>query len=272
MKKTLFISVLALSGMTFVACGGGSDAPANQDEPVEDSTAQSEPVETPEEPVETNAAMVDHSGWDALLQQYVSDEGNVNYEGIQQEAEAFETYLALLSANHPQESWSREEQMVFWINAYNAFTVKLINENYPLESIMSIDGGKAWDRQFINIGDKTYSLNAIEHDILRPQFKDARVHFAVNCASFSCPKIWNHAFTAENVETALEELSVGFVNDPARNTLSAESVQISSLFDWYKDDFTTDGTVIDFINKYAASPVNADATIGYMEYNWNLNK
>lgn len=268
--KTFKISAIALFAGTLVACGGGAEetsttAPADT-VPAEDTTA------VVDEPVANDVAAIDHSSWDALLQKHVSAEGNVNYEAFMEEMDAVVAYTDMLKANAPSDEWSREEQMCYWINAYNAFTVQLILENYPIESIMDIDGGKPWDREWIAIGDKTYSLNNLENDILRPTYQDARVHFAINCASYSCPMLWNQAFTPENLEGQLEVLAKGFVNDPKRNAITADAPQISSIFDWYKDDFITDGTVIDFLNKYADTQVNSDATIGYMEYNWSLNK
>ena len=159
--------------------------------------------------------------------------------------------------------------MAFWINAYNAFTVKLIVDNYPVASITKLDGGKPWDRKWIKIGDKTYSLNNIENDILRPQFKDARIHFAVNCAAQSCPPLLNKAWTADNLESNFEKQAKAFVNNPKFNTISAKNVKVSKIFDWYKADF---GNLIDFLNKYASTNINGNAKVEYVEYDWALNE
>lgn len=268
MKTTISLFTLAVLTITMFSCGGGVE--------VIDETAQQAPdtttIETPAEPETIAAPSIDHSGWDALLQKHVSEQGNVNYEAMKADVAELDAYIALLEPSIPDDTWSKEEAMCYWINAYNAFTVKLIIDNYPLASIMDLDGGDVWKREWITLGGQTYGLNNIENDILRPTYNDARVHFAINCASYSCPKLWNHAFTPENLESQLEVLAKGFVNDPTRNTLSADAPQISSIFTWYEADFVTEGTVIDFLNKYAETPINADASIGYMEYNWNLNK
>jgi len=214
---------------------------------------------------------VSHASWDQLLKANVSANGKVNYEGFNSSKDKLDAYLAQLSKNAPTASWAKNEVKAYWINAYNAYTVKLILNNYPLKSIMDINGGKAWDLKFIEIGGKQYSLNNIEHDILRAKHKDARIHFAVNCASFSCPKLSNKAFTSANIEAQLEQLSKSFINNNAKNQIQANSVKISKLFDWYKSDFTTNGSLIDFLNKYSNTKINANATIGHMDYNWNLN-
>lgn len=213
----------------------------------------------------------DHSPWDRLLKKHVSDNGNVNYEGFKRDIVELDSYLSLLSATKPKSDWSRNDAMAYWINAYNAFTVKLMLNNYPLKSIMSINGGKAWDLQFIKIQGESYSLNNIEHDILRNKYPDPRIHFAVNCASVSCPKLFNSAFFAEGLNEKLEKAAREFINNSSKNVLSANKAQVSKLFDWYKGDFTKEGTVADYINKYSTTKLTTPK-ITYKEYNWSINK
>jgi hypothetical protein len=209
-----------------------------------------------------------HQLLDSLLQKHVSDQGKVNFKGLKADKAALDAYCQLLSDNPVQETWTRAEKMAFWINAYNAFTLKLIVDNYPTKSILNFDGGKTWDVRRIKIGDKKYSLNNIENDILRPQFKDPRIHFAVNCAAKSCPPIWNHAYTAENLETTLETRTRAFVNDKKYNTLSSTRAQVSKIFDWYGADF---GDVKKFLNQYSETKLKSSATLIFSEYNWDLN-
>ncbi|MEO1449971.1 MAG: DUF547 domain-containing protein, partial [Bacteroidota bacterium] len=116
-----------------------------------------------------------HALWNQLLQTHVSAAGKVNYKGFQADRVKLDRYLNILATQPPTDDWSRADKMSFWINAYNAFTVKLILDNYPLKSIRDIE--KPWDTSFITIGGKSYTLNDIEHKILRPQFKDPRIHF-----------------------------------------------------------------------------------------------
>tara|TARA_B110000046_G_scaffold25332_3_gene24853 strand:- start:45755 stop:46474 length:720 start_codon:yes stop_codon:yes gene_type:complete len=213
----------------------------------------------------------DHSPWDRLLQKNVSMQGNVNYEGLKKDQVALDAYLNSLSAIVPDASWSKNEAMAYWINAYNAFTVKLMLNNYPLKSIMNINSGKAWDLKFIVIKAEKYSLNNIEHDILREKFFDPRIHFAVNCASISCPKLSSTAFYAEKLDDKLDKVAKEFINNSSKNEITASKATISKLFDWYKDDFMRNGTVADYINKYSITKLTTNQ-ISYKEYNWNINK
>jgi len=216
-------------------------------------------------------AKVDHQQWNQLLQKHVSASGQVNYQGMKQNIAQLDSYLKELAALPPQNDWTKNETMAYWINAYNAFTVKLILNHYPLKSIMEVNNGKAWDLKFIKIDGQEYSLNDIEHDILRKNYKDPRIHFAVNCASISCPKLYNKAFSADLLEKQLNQLSKSFINNASKNSLQKERIKISKLFEWYKDDFSMKGSVIDFLNQYAEIDINSNAQISYKAYDWNLN-
>ena len=215
------------------------------------------------------ADRISHVALDSLLQQYVSESGQVNYKGLKADKKSLDAYCQSLSDQPVQDNWSREEQMAYWINAYNAFTLKLIVDNYPTKSILNFDGGKTWDVKRIKIGDKKYSLNNIENDILRPQFKDARIHFALNCAAKSCPPLWNRAYTAENLETSLEARAKAFINNPDFNSISAGKAVVSKIFDWYAADF---GDLKKYLNRYARTPLKGSAAVTFEEYNWELNQ
>ena len=225
------------------------------------------------------APTVSHAIWDKLLKSHVNKEGFVDYKGFIRDSTKLNEYLGLLSAANPKaDNWSREEQMAFWINAYNAFTVKLIIDNYPVSSIKDIKKGIAfvnsvWDIQFIKIGGDTYDLNNIEHKILRSKFKDARIHAAINCASYSCPALRDEAYTAEKLDKQLTDAMRKFVNDPSRNKVSAKKAEISEIFKWFRKDFTRDaGSIRGFLNKYADKKLDANGTISHMDYNWKLNE
>ena len=210
-----------------------------------------------------------HDLWDQLLRKYVSTAGNVNYKGIQAQKAVLEKYLALLVANPVQNNWSRNKKMAYWINAYNAFTIKLIVDNYPVTSITKLHNGKPWDVQWITLGNKTYSLNNIENDILRPQYKDARIHFAVNCAAKSCPPLLNRAWTAQNLHANLELQTKNFINNPKYTVISEKKADISKIFEWYATDF---GNIIKYLNTYSDTKLKDNAKVQYMEYDWGLNE
>lgn len=209
-----------------------------------------------------------------LLQKHVTKNGIVDYKAFKKEETKLATYISYLEKTNPDKSWSENKQKAFWINAYNAYTIKLILENYPLKSIMKIKekGKSAWKIPFAKVGGKTYTLDFIEHEILRKKLFDPKIHVGVNCASGSCPKLLNKAFTEENVNNELEKLMKDFINDTSRNKLSAKKVQISSIFDWFKEDFTKNGSLIDYINKYSEIQINSKAKISYLKYDWSLNE
>ena len=209
-----------------------------------------------------------------LLQKHVDIKGNVDYKGLKTDEVKLDTYLSYLAKTNPN-SWSKNKQKAFWINTYNAYTLKVILENYPLKSITKIKkkGKTAWKIPFAKVNGKTYTLDHIEHKILRKNLFDPRIHVGVNCASGSCPKLHNKAFTEENVNEELEKLMKSFINDSKRNKLGKKStIHISEIFNWFKEDFTKDGSVIKYINKYATEKVDTDAKIHYLPYDWNLNQ
>lgn len=226
---------------------------------------EAEPIPVKEEKIILKA---NHDAWDKLLRQYVSASGKVNYAGFKSNKSALDAYLKHLADNPVANDWSRNEKMAYWINAYNAFTVKLIVDNYPLSSITKLHGGKPWDVKWIKLGDKTYSLNNIENDILRPRYKDVRIHFAVNCAAKSCPPLLNKAWTATNLNSNFERQARQFINNASFNKIEKNKVQISKIFEWYAGDF---GNIIDYLNKYSNTKINSSAKVEYLEYNWELN-
>lgn len=221
---------------------------------------------------------IDHDSWNALLQKHVKG-GLVDYKGFIKDSISFNDYLASLSKGLPNDqNWSKDEQFVYWINAYNAFTVKLIIDNYPTNSIKDIKGGVAfvnsiWDKKFIEIEGKMFDLNNIEHGILREKFKDPRIHFAINCASISCPDMLNTAYTANNIDQQLDQVTKAFLYNKSKNEISSEEAKLSKIFKWFKSDFTSDGVnLITYINQYLDSPIPADTKISHLDYDWNLNE
>lgn len=220
---------------------------------------------------------ISHEIWDGLLKKHVQQDGFVDYKGFVNDRAQLDKYLSLLSSTHPDDSWSRAEQMAYWINAYNAFTVKLIVDHYPVASIKDIKRGipfvnTVWDIKFIEIQGQKYDLNNIEHGILRKEFKDARIHAAVNCASYSCPRLRGEAFTAAKLEAQLDDAMRIFVNDPLRNQITAEKGELSAIFNWFSGDFKDDaGSVRAFVNQYAKEKLKPDAKITHLDYDWSLN-
>ncbi len=248
-----------------------SDAMDKADK-VTEVSKPSAPVVAPAAPKKevVKPAAFSHAAWNTLAQKHISASGKVNYKGFKADIVAFDAYLKSLADNPIQSSWSRGQKMAYWINAYNAFTIKLIVDNYPVKSITDLEGGKPWDKKWITLGGKTYSLNNIEHDILRPQYKDARIHFAVNCAAKSCPPVWNKAWTAANLNSQLERSAKAFINNANYNEVGGSNAAISKIFEWYAVDFGD--SITDYLNKYAATKVDAGTSVTYKDYNWALNE
>lgn len=210
--------------------------------------------------------------FDALLKTYVKD-GKVDYKGLRKNKAVLDIYLKSLENTIPLKKWSSKKAKAFWMNAYNAYTIKLIIDSYPLKKVTDIKrkGRNAWKIPFAKIGKKTYSLDYIEHKILRRWHDDPRVHVGINAASTSGPKFVNFVFTEKNINTKLEALMKSFINDTERNKISITKVEVSKIFEWYQEDFTSSISLVDYINKYSAIKVNDNAEISYLTYDWTLN-
>lgn len=221
-----------------------------------------------------SVSQVSHETWNAILQKNVSASGNVNYREMLKDRTALDSYLKLLSDNSPKADWTSNERKAYWINAYNAFTISLILQNYPVKSIKDIGGffKSPWDIEFINIGGTPYTLNHIEHEILRKEFDDPRIHFAIVCASRSCPNLRNEAFDASPLDKQLDEQATAFINDNTKNEFASRAIKVSKIFDWFEKDFIKKGSLIDFLNKYSRVRIDRSASVSYSSYDWNLNE
>ncbi len=224
-----------------------------------------------------NADVPSHQIWNTLLKQHVSTSGNVNYKGFIEDSLQLNQYLQLLSNRPPNENWNSNEQLAYWINVYNAFTVQLIVQHYPVQSIKNIAGdipmiNSPWDIKFFTIGGNEFDLNTVEHEILRKKFNEPRIHFAINCASVSCPKLLNEAYLAEKLEQQLNDQAMDFVNDLEKNNFSEIPVKVSKIFSWFEKDFTKKTTLIAYLNQFLDKKIAEDIEVQYMDYNWNLNE
>lgn len=225
---------------------------------------------TVETVLDKKQATFSHEMFDNLLKKHVSNDGKVNYKGFKKDWLKLQTYIAYLGENMPVETWSKNEKLAYWINAYNAFTIDLILDSYPAKKgIKKIR--KPWKQRRWKIDGKWYNLDEIEHDILR-KMDEPRIHFAINCASFSCPPLLNEAFTAEKLEQQLTQVTKDFVTDTKRNTITKNNLEISKIFKWFSKDFEQEGSLIDFLNKYSTIKISNDADIDYKDYDWSLNE
>ena len=234
-----------------------------------------------------------HAQWTALLEKHVQwiDQGasQVDYPGFQADQAQLQDYLARLSAVTPAQyqQWSAEQRLAFLINAYNAFTVQLILEHYPLDSIKEVGDlfSNAWQQPFIPLLGQTMTLDDIEHGMIRQPgvFDDPRIHFAVNCASIGCPALRNEAFVANHLDAQLEDSQQRFLGDRSRNRYDPQRKRflVSKIFQWYGEDFAKRwGSLERYLQQHAsllASPAELQRArqtdkIDFGFYDWDLNQ
>jgi hypothetical protein len=234
----------------------------------------------------TSAATVDHALWAAFLDRYVrrAPDGTTRLaygEVTEADRAALDRYIAALSAT-PISFYAPDEQMAFWIDLYNAATVRLVLEHYPVASIRDIDippaplGGGPWEARILTVEGQDLSLDDIEHRILRPLWKDPRVHYALNRAAIGCPDLQPAPFTGKMLDHQLDQAAMEFVNQPKGVRLDDGRLIVSSLYVWYRADFEgTDKSVLAHLMAYAAPPLamklQAHQTIDGDQYDWRLN-
>lgn len=218
----------------------------------------------------TFAQEFNYTSYTAFLKKYVSSAGNVNYASIKSNKSEMNAVVKDFQENLPKTNWSKDEKMAYFINLYNINTIKKVTDNYPTASITNIKN--AWKDEFIIYGKQRLSLETIEHKVLR-KMNDPRIHFAINCASYSCPKLENEPFLPQTLNSQLDKATRDFINDSSKNTISSDAIKISQIFNWFVTDFTDKNTtVIDYLNKYSKTKIDASATIKFVDYNWSLNK
>lgn len=222
-----------------------------------------------------------------LLRAHVNG-ASVDYRGLKSDPR-LESVVRQFRETRPELFSSREEQMAFWMNAYNVFTLKLIADHYPVASINELHsapgliaatvlGRTVWDRHRFSIGGQTYTLNRIEHEILRGRYQDFRIHGAINCASKSCPPLRPEAYEPARLAAQLDEqmrlfLSSGFHN---RYDAASDTLFLSKIFDWFAGDFERGGKLLDtirpFLGEQTRKQIGPNTRIRYIDYDWALNE
>lgn len=231
----------------------------------------------------------DHSVFTAVLSDHVV-EGRVDYAAIAQD-ERLDTYLADLAQTDPSALSTEAEQLALWINAYNAYTLRLVADAYPIDSIHDLaTGGRIvgwlirrtpWDIRFAEVGGKAYTLNEIEHEIIRARFAEPRIHFAIVCAAVSCPPLRSEAYITDRLDEQLDDQGRRFLNDSRHNTfdLADRTARISQIFSWFRKDFgANDREVVAFLARFAPAEAAADMVarpgdwrVQHAPYGWALN-
>ena len=227
-----------------------------------------------------------HTKWNSILKRYVQIEGSqsfFDYKGMKENLKDLQSYLGEIEGLKKDEykNFTKDQQLAFWINAYNAFTVQIVTKNYPLNSIKDIGYGgfnpikTIWDREFIklSLSRRKYSLNRIEHKTIRKYFKEPRIHFAVNCASMGCPSLLDEAFVATKLNTQLDSVAKNFLTNTDKNKYDSTSKElvISKIFKWYGGDFKEQFQgPKGYISKYIEFPKGTN--IEWDSYSWKLNE
>jgi len=234
---------------------------------------------------ERSATRVDHTAWDRLLGAHVvrGADGIVRFSYrrvTRTDRAALEGYIARLAAIRVG-GLRRDEQFAYWVNLYNALTVRVVLDHPGVKSIRNIDispglfADGPWGAELVTIEGRAVSLNDIEHRILRPIFRDPRVHYAVNCASLGCPDLAGQAYTPENRETLLEQGARAYVNHPRGARVTRDGLVVSSIYVWFGADFGGESGVLEHMRKYAEPALRqklaAVTEIADHAYDWSLN-
>lgn len=229
-----------------------------------------------------------HQTWATVLKEFVQvrgSESRVDYNRLKAKPKTLADYLASLESisEHDFEKFNRQEKLAFLINAYNAFTVKLIVDHYPVKSIKDIGGmfSSPWKMKFFRLVGRERTLDELEHELIRPKFDEPRIHFALVCASLGCPPLRGEPFVADQLEKQLENSTVNFLKDSSKNRLDTVKgkLELSSIFKWYGSDFTkVFGSVEAFIATRLTDIAKEQEAIrtkkfdfSYLDYDWNLN-
>ncbi len=216
-----------------------------------------------------------HDLFSEALKDHAKD-GKVNYAAFGKD-KRFTEYLSILKSTNPASIKSGNDRLAFWINAYNAFTIKLILDHSPVKSIRDIEvGGKGpWDIEWIEIAGSKYSLNKIEHAVIRKQFDEPRIHMALVCAAKSCPPLRSEAYEGKRLDAQLNDSAKRFLADTTRNRFdrTTNTLYLSELFSWYGEDFQKGyGSAAKFALTVMGVPYSEPLTVKYKPYNWDLNE
>jgi Protein of unknown function, DUF547 len=251
MKQQVFLSFFAL--FTFMIIGASGEV------------------------VPTQAATVNHKIWGELLRKN-SKQSGVDYAGFKSEEDRLDQYLKVLE-NTDSKDLSENEQFAFYINAYNAWTIKLILSAYPgIKSIKELGSllKSPWEREIVRIDGRLTTLDEIEHHILRPRFKDPRVHFAINCSAVSCPPLSSEPYLGSTLDRQLDHSTRSFINDPGSYRFDGDTLYVSRIFKWFPEDFNDD--IFGFFLEYAEGNLKKKLVekkdtirLKYLQYNWSLN-
>jgi hypothetical protein len=212
-----------------------------------------------------------------VLKKHVKD-GLVDYSGLKSNPGQLNEFLdqASLVTRQSFNSWNKNEQLAFLINLYNAATLALVEENYPVNSIKDIAGsaGGPWEQPVVNLFGENITLNSLESEVIRKNYPEPRVHFALVCAALGCPVLINKPYEPQILDEQLKMQTKAFLADITKNSIDVNKqlIKLSPIFDWYREDFiSASGSVLGFVNPYFGNQANSGFGIEYTDYDWSLN-
>lgn len=266
-RKPVLMALMAVFGLFLLA-------PAAHATALDEVFSKADPAST---------IMVDHAAWDRLLTAYIrTGPDNVNlfsYGAVStQDKKTLKSYISALAAVKVS-TLARPAQLAYWINLYNAVTIDVVLDNYPVKSIRKIKSGVfssgPWSKVLVTVEGHELSLDDIEHEILRPIWQTKLIHYGVNCASIGCPNLAAKAYTARNARALLEQGAADYINSPRGVRIDNGRIVASKLFKWYDDDFGSEADLIAHLKKYAKPGLRAKlegkTEIHDYEYDWTLN-
>tara|TARA_R110000868_G_scaffold110286_1_gene298968 strand:+ start:5304 stop:5996 length:693 start_codon:yes stop_codon:yes gene_type:complete len=221
----------------------------------------------------------EHLAFSKVLSENVVTDGAqtlVRYSHLKKNPAKLDAYLKTLSSVKKSDyaGFSHDQQLAFLINAYNAFTIQLMRDNWPVKTIKDLGGlfSSAWKKEFFVLLGQKRHLDWIEHEVIRKDFNEPRIHFAVNCASIGCPPLRAEAFSAKVLDRQLEEQAKIFLEDNLKNKYENGEAKLSKIFDWYGSDFTKDGgDLLVALNKWREKKFPSNAKIIFLNYDWAPN-
>lgn len=217
-----------------------------------------------------------HSKFTEILKSYVDDQGMVDYEGLKSNREGLDNYLKATGAVTQSEfkKWGTSDRIAFLINVYNAETLQLIIDNYPVTSIKKIGSflSSPWKVKSVSLFGDTTTLDHVEHGILREEYNEPRIHFALVCAAISCPPLRQEAFVGEKLDQQLDDQARIFMKQADKNRIEGNTLYLSAIFDWFESDFTNGGKSLpEFVDPYLEGDAKGKK-VKFTDYDWSLNK
>ncbi len=216
----------------------------------------------------TISAQPDYKTISPFFKKYINKNGVVDYVLLKKRSAELEKTLSYLTKMPPLDTWHRNEKLAYWLNVYNLQMLKIIVEHHPFENMLDLYDGKLWQVKCVKVGEKIYCLDEIEHDIIRRELKEPRIHFAFFTGAVSSPVLLNEVFTPANMNQHFETLTKRYIATN-NNQISESKIVISPIFKWYESDFKD---IIAFINQYSSVKIRKDAELIFADYNWNLKE